>query len=119
MKLSFVVTSDAPKAIGPYSQAVTAGDFIFTAGQIALDPATKEISAEGIVEQTEQVLSNLEPVLLSAGLTSPAWLRRRSSSNHGRLRRNERGLCTEVWVAPAGAQHRGGGGTAAQCSGGD
>jgi len=67
MKLSFVATNDAPKAIGPYSQAVTAGDFIFTAGQIALDPATMEIAAEGIVEQTEQVLSNLEAVLLAAG----------------------------------------------------
>lgn len=67
MKLSFVATSDAPKAIGPYSQAVTAGDFIFTAGQIALDPATMEIVAEGIIEQTEQVLSNLAAVLSAAG----------------------------------------------------
>ncbi len=67
MKLSFVATNDAPKAIGPYSQAVTVGDFIFTAGQIALDPATMEIAAEGIVEQTEQVLSNLGAVLSAAG----------------------------------------------------
>lgn len=67
MKLSFVATTAAPKAIGPYSQAVTVGDFIFTAGQIALDPATMEIAAEGVVEQTEQVLSNLEAVLSAAG----------------------------------------------------
>jgi 2-iminobutanoate/2-iminopropanoate deaminase len=67
MKLDFVATSSAPKAIGPYSQAVIAGNFVFTAGQIALDPATMEISAEGIVEQTEQVLSNLEAVLAEAG----------------------------------------------------
>ena len=67
MKLSFVATDRAPKAIGPYSQAVAAGDFIFTAGQIALDPSTMEISAEGITEQTEQVLSNLEAVLTAAG----------------------------------------------------
>ena len=67
MKLSFVATSDAPKAIGPYSQAVTVGDFIFTAGQIALDPATMEIVAEGIIEQTEQVLSNIAAVLTAAG----------------------------------------------------
>ena len=118
MKLSFVVTSDAPKAIGPYSQAVTAGDFIFTAGQIALDPATMEISAEGIVEQTEQVLSNLEAVLLSAS-DLPRGEDHGLPPDHGRLCRNERGLCTELWVAPAGAQHRGGGGTAAQCPGGD
>ena len=67
MKLDFVATDDAPKAIGPYSQGVIAGDLIFTAGQIALDPATMEISAEGIAEQTEQVLSNLEGVLAAAG----------------------------------------------------
>ena len=67
MKLDFVATSSAPRAIGPYSQAVIAGNFVFTAGQIALDPATMEISAEGIVEQTEQVLSNLEAVLAEAG----------------------------------------------------
>lgn len=67
MNLSFVATNDAPKAIGPYSQAVTVGDFIFSAGQIALDPATMEIAAEGIAEQTEQVLSNLEAVLAAAG----------------------------------------------------
>jgi 2-iminobutanoate/2-iminopropanoate deaminase len=67
MKLDFVATSSAPRAIGPYSQAVVAGNFVFTAGQIALDPATMEIAAEGIVEQTEQVLSNLEAVLAEAG----------------------------------------------------
>ena len=67
MKLEFVATADAPKAIGPYSQAVIAGDLIYSAGQIALDPTTMEIVAEGIVEQTEQVLSNLEAVLTAAG----------------------------------------------------
>ena len=67
MPIGFVSTDAAPKAIGPYSQAVTAGDLIFTAGQIALDPATMEISAEGIAEQTEQVLSNLDAVLRAAG----------------------------------------------------
>jgi 2-iminobutanoate/2-iminopropanoate deaminase len=67
MKLDFVATNDAPKAIGPYSQGVVAGDLIFTAGQIALDPATMEITAEGIVEQTEQVLTNLQAVLTAAG----------------------------------------------------
>jgi len=67
MSIEFVTTPNAPKAIGPYSQAVTFKDLIFTAGQIALDPATMEIKAEGITEQTEQVLSNLEAVLGAAG----------------------------------------------------
>jgi 2-iminobutanoate/2-iminopropanoate deaminase len=67
MKIDFVSSPDAPKAIGPYSQAVSYGDLIFTAGQIALDPATMEIKAEGIGEQTEQVISNLEAVLGAAG----------------------------------------------------
>ncbi|HEV8197886.1 MAG TPA: RidA family protein [Gemmatimonadales bacterium] len=67
MTIGFVSTPGAPKAIGPYSQAAVYGDLIFTAGQIALDPASMEIQAEGIVEQTERVLSNLEAVLEAAG----------------------------------------------------
>lgn len=67
MTIGFVSTPNAPRAIGPYSQAVTHGDLIFSAGQIALDPATMEIVAEGITAQTEQVLSNLEAVLVAAG----------------------------------------------------
>ena len=67
MIIGFVSTPDAPKAIGPYSQAVTHGNLIFTAGQIALDPATMEIVAEGIAAQTEQVMANLAAVLRAAG----------------------------------------------------
>jgi 2-iminobutanoate/2-iminopropanoate deaminase len=67
MSMSFVATDDAPKAIGPYSQAAVYGDLIFTAGQIALDPQSMEIVAEGITDQTERVLSNLEAVLKAAG----------------------------------------------------
>ena len=67
MKIGFVATPDAPKAIGPYSQAVTCGDLVFTAGQIAFDPATMQIVAGGIAEQTERVLDNLEAVLRAAG----------------------------------------------------
>jgi 2-iminobutanoate/2-iminopropanoate deaminase len=67
MQPGFVATDAAPKAIGPYSQAVTYGDLIYTAGQIALDPATTQIVEGGIVEQTERVLSNLEAVLKAAG----------------------------------------------------
>ncbi len=67
MPIDSVASPDAPKAIGPYSQAVTYGDLIYTAGQIALDPAKMEIVAGGIAEQTERVLSNLEAVLKAAG----------------------------------------------------
>ncbi len=66
MPIEFVDTPNAPKAIGPYSQGVTFGNLIFSAGQIALDPATMEVVAEGIQAQTEQVLSNLEAVLAAA-----------------------------------------------------
>jgi 2-iminobutanoate/2-iminopropanoate deaminase len=63
-----VVTTDAaPKAIGPYSQAMTAGKFIFTAGQVALDPKTGELVGKTTSEQTEQVLKNLAAVLQAAG----------------------------------------------------
>ena len=67
MQPGFVATDAAPKAIGPYSQAVTYGDLVYTAGQIALDPATTQIVEGGITEQTERVLSNLEAVLKAAG----------------------------------------------------
>jgi 2-iminobutanoate/2-iminopropanoate deaminase len=67
MPIEFVSTDGAPKAIGPYSQAVIHGDLIFTAGQIALNPATMEIVEGGIAEQTQRVLSNLEAVLQAAG----------------------------------------------------
>jgi len=64
-----ISTTDAPKAIGPYSQAVLVSGFLFTAGQIALDPVSMEIVPGGIVEQTERVFRNLEAVLSAAGLT--------------------------------------------------
>lgn len=60
-------TDRAPKAIGPYSQAVSAGGFLFTSGQVALDPATGEIVPGGFEAQARQVLRNLERVLESAG----------------------------------------------------
>lgn len=69
MKLKHVNTDKAPAAIGPYSQAVIANGFLFTAGQIALDPAEGKIVAGGIVEQTERVMKNLDAVLRAAGVT--------------------------------------------------
>jgi 2-iminobutanoate/2-iminopropanoate deaminase len=62
------VQSDAaPKALGPYSQAIVANGMVFCAGQIPLDPATGELVEGGIAEQTHQVLKNLRAVLKSAG----------------------------------------------------
>ena len=62
-----VQTEHAPKAIGPYSQAVVAGGFVFASGQIPIDPQTGEFVAGGTAEQTEQVLRNLAAVLAAAG----------------------------------------------------
>jgi 2-iminobutanoate/2-iminopropanoate deaminase len=67
MEIGFVTTDAAPKAIGPYSQAVTFRELIYAAGQIALDPETMQLVAGGVAEQTERVLSNLEAVLHAAG----------------------------------------------------
>jgi 2-iminobutanoate/2-iminopropanoate deaminase len=64
-----IETETAPAAIGPYSQAIVAGGFLFTAGQIALDPLTGKIVEGGIVEQTSRVLANLREVLAQAGAT--------------------------------------------------
>ena len=63
-----IATENAPQAIGPYSQAVRAGNMVFASGQIPLDPATKEFVPGGIAEQTEQVLKNLKEVLAAAGV---------------------------------------------------
>ena len=63
-----IATDRAPKAIGPYSQAVRAGNLVFASGQIPIDPATGEFVPGGIAEQTEQVLRNLTAVFEAAGL---------------------------------------------------
>ena len=63
-----IATDRAPRAIGPYSQAVRAGNLIFASGQIPLDPSTGEFVAGGIAEQTEQVLRNLTAVFEAAGI---------------------------------------------------
>lgn len=62
-----IQTENAPAAIGPYSQAIKAGGFVFASGQVALDPRTGQFVAGGITEQTEQVLKNLQAVLEAAG----------------------------------------------------
>ena len=67
MSVRIVDTDNAPAAIGPYSQGIVAGNFLFTAGQIALDPATGQIVQGDVTAQTERVLKNLAAVLDSAG----------------------------------------------------
>jgi len=68
MALTEIVTSKAPAAIGPYSQAIKAGDFIYCSGQVPLVPGTGELVAGGIKEQTTQSLENLRQVLHAAGV---------------------------------------------------
>ena len=63
-----ISTNGAPAAIGPYSQAIDCGEFVFTSGQLGLDPATGAL-AEGVQAQTHQALKNLQAVLQEAGLT--------------------------------------------------
>ncbi len=67
MTTAIIHTDQAPKAIGPYSQALVANGFVYTAGQIALDPNTMELISGGIREQTARVLTNLRAVLQAAG----------------------------------------------------
>ena len=67
MPINFVATPGAPKAIGPYSQGVRANGLLFTAGQVALDPATGELVPGGIAEQTTRAMENLRAVLTAAG----------------------------------------------------
>ena len=67
MSVRYLHTADAPEAIGPYSQATAVGGFLFTAGQIALDPATMKVIEGDVSAQTEQVMKNLTAVLTNAG----------------------------------------------------
>ena len=63
-----IETKDAPKPVGPYSQAVQAGPFLFCSGQVAIDPKTDQVFTGAVTEQTKQVMSNIEAVLKAADL---------------------------------------------------
>jgi 2-iminobutanoate/2-iminopropanoate deaminase len=65
--LHIVTTAEAPRAIGPYSQAIASESLVFTAGQIALDPKSGEVVGSSTAEQTEQVMRNLAAILAAAG----------------------------------------------------
>ena len=67
IQLMQITTPEAPAAIGPYSQAIRCGQFVYTSGQIALDPVTGELVGEDVQAQTHRVLQNLQAVLDSAG----------------------------------------------------
>lgn len=67
MKKEIISTTQAPAAVGPYSQAIAIGDFLFSSGQIALDPATGTLVGNSAAEQAEQVMKNLGAVLAAAG----------------------------------------------------
>jgi len=62
-----IESNDAPKAIGPYSQGIKAGGFVFVSGQVAIDPATQQVVAGDIKAQTERVCQNLKAILEAAG----------------------------------------------------
>ncbi len=62
-----VSTQDAPQAIGPYSQAIKVNGFVFTSGQIAIDPSTQQVVAGDVAAQTDRVLRNLSEILEAAG----------------------------------------------------
>jgi 2-iminobutanoate/2-iminopropanoate deaminase len=64
-----ISTTNAPAAVGPYSQAIVAGDLVFCAGQVALDPATGEVDLGSIEDQTQRVLRNVGAVLDAAGVS--------------------------------------------------
>ena len=64
-----ISTSNAPAAIGPYSQAVKTGNFVFLSGQLGIDPQTGDFVSNSVVEQTEQVIKNIKAILSEANLT--------------------------------------------------
>ena len=68
MEKKIIATSKAPAAIGPYSQAIRIGDFLYTSGQISLDPETMEMITGNIELETEKVLNNIEAILEADGL---------------------------------------------------
>jgi 2-iminobutanoate/2-iminopropanoate deaminase len=70
-----IATDQAPKAIGPYSQAIRAAGLIFTSGQVAIDPSTQQVIASDVAAQTDRVLKNLSAVLQASGSSLEKALR--------------------------------------------
>ena len=94
MERQVIHTDQAPKAIGPYSQAIQAGMFIFCAGQTPIDPATGNLVEGGIEEQTRRVLQNLIKVVKPAGTSMERVVKTTVFlARHERISENECGLC--------------------------
>ncbi len=113
-----IQTENAPAAIGPYSQAIKAGGFVFVSGQIPIDPQTGEFVAGGIAEQTEHVLKNLAAVLEAAGSSLDQVVK----TTVFLADMKEFAGMNEVYAkffsgAAAGASYGCGGGFAARCQG--
>ena len=120
MKPQIVATDKAPKAVGPYSQAVRAGEFLFCAGQIPLDPATGQLVPGGIQEQTARVLENIKAVLASQGIGLEHVVKTTVfMTNPRRLRGDERSLRKELSDQPARPLDRSGRRVAQRRAGGD
>jgi 2-iminobutanoate/2-iminopropanoate deaminase len=66
--MEIISTKNAPKSIGPFSQAIVSGDHIYCSGQIALNPETMEMTGKDVAEQTQQIFTNIQAVLNSSGL---------------------------------------------------
>ena len=115
-----VHTEKAPKAIGPYEQAIKANGMVYTSGQIPIDPKTGNFVAGGIKEQTRQVMENLQAVLEAAGssldrvVKATVFLKRDK-----RLRRHERNLRGVSWQRQAGKVDGRGGRFATRRAGGN
>lgn len=62
-----ISTTDAPAAVGPYSQAIRTGELVFTAGQLGIDPRSGELAGDGVAQQAERAIANLEAILRAAG----------------------------------------------------
>ncbi len=101
-----VSTEKAPKAIGPYSQAIRTENLVFTAGQVGIDPVTAELAEGGIEAQTRQVITNLKHVLESAELGIELCRKDHGlSDGHARLRQYELRLCRVFPCQPPCSQH--------------
>ena len=111
--MEVIHTDKAPNAIGPYEQAIKANGFVYTAGQIGLEPATGELVAGGVEEQARRVLDNVTAVLEAAG---SSWGRVVKTtiylSGHGRFRRCQRHLRKLSGFRQARPHHGGGCGPA-------
>ena len=104
--MKVINTPDAPKAIGPYSQAVIANGLLFTSGQIAINPKTNQIEATAIEEQTKQVMENLKALLAASNASFDKVVKQPFSKRHEYFRNRQRNLRQLFCQSQTGAFHR-------------